>query len=269
MKTKKVVIAIALFGLVLSSCKGCPHKEKDKNKTNPVVRVDEDTPKSNTDEDTPKSKVEEYLKAKGADDAEIRQMLKIEKENFGEGIGHIVYDENNHYYYEGHDTGWTHCNSGLYAVKRLLFVLGKHGIVDKDLWYRYTDSQLRQTDIALDECETIIPCTLKTLMEDLDVPASYRGIYDKNGDELEWVRTLNEKIAHYTALHEQAKHVLEEFDAGRLPLFPFNTREELKRKELNARVIRGTFENERRLHIVRINRIIYGIYKPAPYLAGT
>ncbi|GHT52681.1 hypothetical protein AGMMS49990_09330 [Endomicrobiia bacterium] len=205
MKTKKVVIAIALFSLVLSSCKGCPHKEKDKNKTNPVVRVDENTPKS---------KVEEYLKAKGADDAEIRQMLKIEKEDFGEDIGHIVY-ENNHYYYEGHDNGWTHCNCGLYAMKRLLFVLGKHDIVDKDLWYRYTDSQLREMCSTPDQSEHIIASILRTLMEDLGVPAEHNKIYDRDGDDISTggdARTPSESIVYWTAAIEQAR---QDQDGGR------------------------------------------------------
>lgn len=32
MKLKRVLSVFILFGLALSSCKGCPDKEKDKNK---------------------------------------------------------------------------------------------------------------------------------------------------------------------------------------------------------------------------------------------
>ncbi|GHT47827.1 hypothetical protein AGMMS49936_09410 [Endomicrobiia bacterium] len=39
MKKKKAISVIVLFGLVLSSCKGCPDKEKDKNKQDTLKRT--------------------------------------------------------------------------------------------------------------------------------------------------------------------------------------------------------------------------------------
>ncbi|GHT61908.1 hypothetical protein AGMMS49531_09380 [Endomicrobiia bacterium] len=206
-KTKKVVIAIALFSLVLSSCTGCKDKnDKGKDKTNPVARTDEDTPKSNTDENTPKSKVEVYLKAKGADDVEIRQTSKIEKEDFGEGDGYIIY-ENNHFYYKDHDNGWTYNNYGLYAVKRLLFVLGRRGIVDEDLWYRCTDRQLRGLFIPPDQNVMLSCSQVRTLLEDFGVPPEYNIVYDKDCvDKSTGVDapTTSEGIAYWTMRIEHA-----------------------------------------------------------------
>ncbi|GHT56788.1 hypothetical protein AGMMS50233_09390 [Endomicrobiia bacterium] len=261
MKTKKVVIAIALFSLVLSSCKGCPHKEKDKNKTNPVVRVDED------DEDILTTGVGKYLKAKGADNAEIRQVLKIEKEDFGEDIGHIVY-ENNHYYYEGHDNGWTHCNCGLYAVKRLLFVLGKHDIVDKDLWYRYTDSQLREMLLEIPEREretnqnvTIRSGILITLMDDLGVPADHCKIYGRTGLILE-TSTVSDYIQGAINQHEDAIRDLINFDSEeRSPTYSEELNA-LRRKRLEEDVKKGReaiefWKRIEREHKEKIRRMLH------------
>ncbi|GHT56281.1 hypothetical protein AGMMS50233_07750 [Endomicrobiia bacterium] len=258
MKTKKVVIAIALFSLVLSSCKGCPHKEKDKNKTNPVVRVDEDTPKS---------KVEEYLEAKGADNAEIREMSKIEKEDFGEGIDHIVC-ENNHYYYKDHDNGWTHCNCGLYAVKRLLFVLGKHDIVDKDLWYKYTDSQLREMLLEIPEREketnqnvTIRSNTLKTLMEDLGVPDDHCRIYGRTGLILD-ASTVSESVQFAVNRHEDARKDLEEYNRGVRTALDFEEyegqrKERLKEREKKEREAIEFWKRIEREHKEKIRRMLH------------
>jgi hypothetical protein len=74
--------------------------------------------------------------------------MHIATEHFGEEIGCIqLYD--NHYRYNDskgdHDGPQTHNNCGVYAMKRMLFVLGKHPDtgIDEDLWYRYTDYELR------------------------------------------------------------------------------------------------------------------------------
>ncbi|GHT38483.1 hypothetical protein AGMMS49593_07920 [Endomicrobiia bacterium] len=127
-------------------------------------------------------------------------MLKIEKEDFGKNIGRIIY-WNNHYYYGGHDSGWTRKNCGLYAMKRLLFVLGKHDEVNKGLWYRFTDSQLRELDLPANQDENIPLCLLRTLMNDLGVPAIYNKIYDKEGDDISTggdAMTPDESITYWT-----------------------------------------------------------------------
>ncbi|GHT47514.1 hypothetical protein AGMMS49936_08390 [Endomicrobiia bacterium] len=128
-------------------------------------------------------------------------MLKIEKEDFGENIERIVY-ENNHYYYRGHDNGWTRKNCGLYAMKRMLFVLGKHNEIDKNLWYKYTDSELREMDVGPNQDNPIFVGQLRTLMEDLGIPPKYREIHSRTGGELVGIDggTINEHIAFYTAM---------------------------------------------------------------------
>lgn len=69
---------------------------------------------------------------------------------------------------------WTHCNWGLYAVKRLLYDLCKRDLVDKDLCYRYTDKPLREMDIVSDQNAFILTSILRTLMEDFGVTAETR-----------------------------------------------------------------------------------------------
>ncbi|GHT39001.1 hypothetical protein AGMMS49593_09320 [Endomicrobiia bacterium] len=182
-KLLKAISVLFLFGFALSSCKGCPEF---------FERIDVDISKS---------EVGKYLKARGAGNAEIREMLKIEKEDFGENIERIVY-ENNHYYYRGHDNGWTRKNCGLYAMKRMLFVLGKHDEIDKNLWYKYTDSELREMDVGPNQDNDIFVGQLRTLMEDLGIPPKYREIHSRTGGELVGIDggTINEHIAHYTAM---------------------------------------------------------------------
>lgn len=61
-------------------------------------------------------------------------------------------------------------------------MLGKHGIVDNDLRYRYTGGQLREMLLEMPGCDrektkySDILNTHVSLMEDLGIPADYRRI---------------------------------------------------------------------------------------------
>jgi hypothetical protein len=143
------------------------------------------------------TEVGKILYKRGCKANEIKEMMKIENEDFGmdvkdkKYIGHIVY-WNNHYYYRGHDRGYTYHNCGLYAMKRLLFVLGKHPDtgIGEDLWYRYTDKELRDMLVRITgnennrkETEFIGSFILQRLIQErFGVPDKYnKGIYGADG----------------------------------------------------------------------------------------
>jgi hypothetical protein len=174
-----LLTAFVLFGLTFSSCKACDKRDDNTNNT-PL----------DTSNSTVLSKVGKYLKNKGCDDLEIKAMMDIEKEDFGENIDRVMH-KGIHFWYENHDKGGTHMNCGLYAMKRLLFVLGKHGLVKEDLWYRYTDVELRDMLVNISgyekdrkQSETIWINILKTLMRDVGVPEEYCKIDHDFGDDV-------------------------------------------------------------------------------------
>ncbi|GHT48630.1 hypothetical protein AGMMS49936_11240 [Endomicrobiia bacterium] len=194
-------------------------------------------------------------------------MLKIEKEDFGENIERIVY-ENNHYYYRGHDNGWTRKNCGLYAMKRMLFVLGKHNEIDKNLWYKYTDSQLREMLLETPGHEraanqnTLILCSdLKTLMEDLSVPADHRELYGKTGLALGG-NTISESVQLAVILHENARQDLERYsnDGTRRLSYPGENIEvrtkQLEGREKEAREYVELCRRIEREHRKKMNRLL-------------
>jgi hypothetical protein len=198
-----LIASFILFGLsfTLSSCKACDKRDDNTNNTsldtsnststnttgnttNIIVLSDLDTSNS-----TVLSKVGKYLKNKGCDDLEIKAMMDIEKEDFGENINRVM-RVGYHFWYENHCSGRTHLNCGLYAMKRLLFVLGKHGVVDENLWYKYTDDELRDMIANIsgyeknrNQSKFIEGNILKTLMRDVGVPERYCKIYDESGEE--------------------------------------------------------------------------------------
>jgi hypothetical protein len=118
----------------------------------------------------------------------------IATEYFGEEIGYIVC-EGNHFYYKDsagdHDGQSGAANCGLYALKRLLFVLGRKDIVAENLWYEYTDSQLREKIAKMVRAEyareVVRPTTLisarhlRKLMIDINIPSWYCDFYDRKG----------------------------------------------------------------------------------------
>jgi hypothetical protein len=57
-----------------------------------------------------------------------------------------------HYYLVDHDDGQTGQNCGLFAIIRLLYVLGQNGVVPRHWWYSLTVQQLR--DILVDQVRT-------------------------------------------------------------------------------------------------------------------
>jgi hypothetical protein len=140
------VLLVSSF--TLSSCKDCGKNDATDNATS-----DPSDPNNQITEDGYKNasghaltEAGKHLAGKGATAKEIMEMMKIEKECFGEN-GYIVFN-GHHYWYEDsmgpHEGQSGDANCGLYAIKRLLFVLGRKGIVDKNLWYKYTDDDLRE-----------------------------------------------------------------------------------------------------------------------------
>ncbi|GHT36225.1 hypothetical protein AGMMS49593_00520 [Endomicrobiia bacterium] len=116
-------------------------------------------------------------------------------------------------------------------MKRLLFVLGEHNKVDKDLWHKYTDSQLRGMDLPahqVDQGEFLDDTNLKTLTEDLGVPAEYCGIYNTKGEEVPEALSLNEIVARRTEVRKQAEHDLDEFNKEGAVLLEIETKEGLE-----------------------------------------
>jgi hypothetical protein len=172
--------AAILFGfhLTLSSCAN----NKDKGKTNPVV--DRADASKSTHMHYELSEVGKYLYSKGCAEYEISEMMKIEKEDFEGPIEHVIY-HNYHFHYKHHDKGQTYANCGLYAVKRLLFALGKKGIVAKDLWYKYTDVELRDMIVKIsgDESDRNQGKVLdvwdvdRLMFRFLDVKPPYNGVW--------------------------------------------------------------------------------------------
>jgi hypothetical protein len=200
-KVLTVFIAFVLLCFTLNSCKWCS-KNKDNSAADPSI------PGIN---EIDLSEVERYLKGEGASHEEIEATKHIATEDFGSDvtdinhIGYIVY-ANYHYYYRDHNkrphdgqpAGTQNC--GLYALKRLLFVLGKHPDtkVDKNLWYKHTDVGLREMMVrnmvypedveeaksVRDQNTTIGTNFLKTLMRDVGVPIDRCEIYTENGEGL-------------------------------------------------------------------------------------
>jgi hypothetical protein len=184
-KTKTLAILVASVLLAssftFSSCKNC---NGNNGKNNPVTY--RDPSKDNSD----LTEVGGYLKNKGASDTEIRAMTNIEKEDFDEEIGCVMW-HNGHFWYRDrkrdHDGLQTPNNCGLYAIKRLLFVLGKHGRVAENLWYKHTDQDLRDKLAKMLKGEkykyqdnTIHGFYIRTLMRDIGVPIEYCRVCDIN-----------------------------------------------------------------------------------------
>jgi hypothetical protein len=194
-----ILTAVILFGFsfTFSSCKDCGKNKGKDNPDNPVIDGDNpDNPVIDGDEDAPVdlAEVERYLEAKGAGPIEIMEMIKIAKENFGKNIGHVESNRADHYYYRD-DRGEHHgqsgaANCGLYAMKRFLFVLGRHNIVDKNLWYRHTDDELREMvfdSLGGEVLEvknhnvTIDSNYLTTLMNNIGIPPKQCLVHFKGG----------------------------------------------------------------------------------------
>jgi hypothetical protein len=152
--TVLTAVILFAFSFTFSSCKNC---NGNKGKDNSVIDRDQNPDNPATDADgsvpaldgTALSEVEKHLRAHGASDAEIEATKHIATEHFGKKIGRIMWD-NGHFWYR--DDAGDHngqpvgdgINCGPYALKRLLFVLGRHNIVDKNLWYQRTDMELRE-----------------------------------------------------------------------------------------------------------------------------
>jgi hypothetical protein len=141
------------------------------------------------------SPVEMHLRDKGADDPEIEAMKNLGRQNFRKGIGSIVY-ESSHFNYRdvngNHYEGQTRDNCGLYALKRLLFVLGRYGKVPETLWYEYTDQELRDKLAVMSGGKKFVSqdkgidiLYLVKLMVNIGVPIEYCKVhYYYNGKEM-------------------------------------------------------------------------------------
>jgi hypothetical protein len=220
-KTLTILIAVVLLSLnfTFSSCKSCnKNKGKDDGDNNPITdrnQISEvDMPEIEKHLCNPRyrehlqrtiatplseveiSEVKRHLCDKGASNAEIEEMINIGRRGcvlgIGRiivavpevkgGVGHFYYRDTKGTAYEGH----TYANCGLYAMKRYLFVLGRHGEVSKTLWYEYTDQELRDKMAALPGGEKFRSQDspmgdkyLVTLMISIDVPIHYCKVYCK------------------------------------------------------------------------------------------
>ncbi|GHT45285.1 hypothetical protein AGMMS49936_02270 [Endomicrobiia bacterium] len=142
-------------------------------------------------------------------------------------------------------------------MKRLLFVLGKHGKVDKGLWHRYTDSQLRGMDLPahqVDQGKFLYDTNLKTLMEDLGVPAEYCGIYNTDGEKVAEALSLNEIVARRTKVRKQAEHDLDEFNEKGAVLL--ETKEGLEEAVKTAKEDEEWAKKRKEEHEAKINEIL-------------
>jgi hypothetical protein len=192
-------VALFAFSFMFSSCKNCNgNKGRDNGNS-------DDNPNGGNgqNQDNPAEDGDKGDQAKVASEDEIKATMKIATEDFGSDvtdinhIGHIVYDDI-HYYYRDHNnrshngqSGSGNC--GLYAMKRLLFVLGKYKLVEEDLWYKYTDVELREKIVRITgaekykcQSEIIGAPILRTLMRDIfKVPVKYNEIYDRSDQPIE------------------------------------------------------------------------------------
>jgi hypothetical protein len=112
---------------------------------------------------------------------EIRIMEQIEKENYGPNIKPITFMGNHFYYNTPNDSSYRN-NCGLYALKRLAHHLGQKDIVDKQLWYRYPDQELRNMTVELtngyepyrNQMETLtVEIVGRLAVEKLHIPPKY------------------------------------------------------------------------------------------------
>lgn len=87
------------------------------------------------------------FRQKGFEEGEIFWMAKIATEDYGPDVWPILY-VGGHYIYGPFD-GNTYSNCPLYSLKRFFRQLGILGIVAPDLWYKWSDRQLR--NIGVDE----------------------------------------------------------------------------------------------------------------------
>jgi hypothetical protein len=91
--------------------------------------------------------LKEIFRQKGFEEGEIHWMAKIATEDYGLEVWPILYV--GHHFIYGPFDGNTYCNCALYSVKRFLRHLGILGIIDQNLWYKWSDRQLR--DIGVNE----------------------------------------------------------------------------------------------------------------------
>jgi hypothetical protein len=201
-KILAILIAVVLLSLnfTFSSCKSCnKNKSKDSSKDNPITDRDKDKSDNVSILDNPDlAKIKEHLQARGASPTEIEATMHIATEDLGEGIGRIVHIGGHFVYKDSRgvdrDGRQTTNSCALYAMKRLLFVLGKHhgtGI-DENLWYEYTDQELRDklAAIAISGCEnlnspgvTISNLDIWGLMVNVGIPIKYCRVYRRNYGE--------------------------------------------------------------------------------------
>jgi hypothetical protein len=198
------VFILLVSNFTFSSCKNC-NGNKDKNNSKDNSVTDTGQSKDNSDDpynsatdryknnsnnvsildDPDLAKIKEHLQARGASPTEIEATMYIATEDFGKGIGRVIFDRDSRGV--DHDGRQTTNSCGLYAVKRHLFVLGKHPDtgIGGDLWYQHTDAELRNyptIDGSYGSGETIDASYIKTLMRELKVPGDYLEIYHRNID---------------------------------------------------------------------------------------
>jgi hypothetical protein len=151
----KTIMFIAIFAfLYLSSCSE-QNKAIRQNTPIPQETTPETTQSSGTKTKTrnvethrsiPAPALSEFaqgLQELGYNPHEIRELAKIERENYETILREIMFN-GGHFYYDGFDVGQTPGNCGIYALRRKLkHMYELHMLADETAWYRLSDRQMR------------------------------------------------------------------------------------------------------------------------------
>lgn len=141
-----------------------------------------------------KKEVFDKFISRGFTDAESNAKSCIALEKYQGSLGHIVFTGSHFYYKDGannHYEGQTNANCSIYAMARLFNNLGQVGYIDKDLWKKYSDAELRVMidKIAqgrgyyLNEGQPVTATTLRKLMQILLSDASLHGYCEIHNED--------------------------------------------------------------------------------------
>jgi hypothetical protein len=146
MNKTTIITIFLLFLFVIFSCS----KKNEALRQDTVLQTTETeptknptTPSQETNTTPGMSEFLQELQNLGYNSQEVRELIKIEKENYGPVLRDIMFN-GGHFYYEGFDFGQTPNNCGIYAVRRKLKQMyDLDMLADKRAWYRLSDSQMR------------------------------------------------------------------------------------------------------------------------------
>jgi hypothetical protein len=139
---KKIIYVLIILSCFL--CTGCTKFPQSNSDVRPT-RIPSATSSLTSVKD-----LEKVLRNQGRPQEEIDLLLKMPEQLKGVSIDScVIIFTGSHYFLYDHDDGQTGQNCGLFAIVRLLYVLGQLGIGDEYLWIRYTMQDLR--DILIDK----------------------------------------------------------------------------------------------------------------------